>query len=401
MLKTEKTTRRRRAPRINRITQATSNPIWFALVAQTLEFFCILECFSVLTFLLFQRNREANSLGSMFFRYCNESAEFATLGAWNASGTVGCHLVAPGEHAWDQIGLKKSNQPLKPSATFSSSSTMFYSMHTNVAMAFKLEWFSFISEWVGCSSTTQLRRVFPIQQTSSGEVNCLARNGESRVKEGTPSVRILVHSVMLTKHSPNTLEKLGLQVWAYNYNNRKSAWQISDPTIDKLAKMNERLNNVLAELDSLKDIMPHNEDLDDLKQFNKPVDLPPMPKEPPKQDKKLSVEDIIGKRMTWTRERRFYANTLSTDPRVDGRTHAARIPCCFWPLPLQHTHLCCRNPKPFCFFISMSRLMNYGPVNATSTEIIKTIRCNHHSHFYPSNSNVRAMLLLGETVQPT
>lgn len=62
--------------------------------------------------------------------------------------------------------------------------------------------------------------------------------------------------------------------------------------------MNERLNNVLAELDSLKDIMPHNEDLDDLKQFNKPVDLPPMPKEPPKQDKKLRVEDIIGKRMT-------------------------------------------------------------------------------------------------------
>jgi len=61
-----------------------------------------------------------------------------------------------------------------------------------------------------------------------------------------------------------------------------------DSTVEKLVGLNERLDDVLLELGALKDYMPDDDDLEDLKKYNKPINLPPLKEEKKKHNKHSS-----------------------------------------------------------------------------------------------------------------
>jgi hypothetical protein len=71
-----------------------------------------------------------------------------------------------------------------------------------------------------------------------------------------------------------------------------------DVTAEKLAGMNDRLDDMLSELGALRDIMPDEDDFDDLQNYNKPVKLPPLKETKKKQNHNKQSSDqqpyVIG-----------------------------------------------------------------------------------------------------------
>lgn len=77
--------------------------------------------------------------------------------------------------------------------------------------------------------------------------------------------------------------------------------QTTDATVEKLAGLNERLDDMLLELGALKDYMPDDDDLEGLKNYNKPVNLPPLREDKKKHNKKQSGDQQLhthGKKKT-------------------------------------------------------------------------------------------------------
>lgn len=62
-------------------------------------------------------------------------------------------------------------------------------------------------------------------------------------------------------------------------------------TVERLAGLNERLDDMLLELGSLKDYMPDDEDLENLQKYNKPVKLRPLKEDEKKHNNKQSSPD--------------------------------------------------------------------------------------------------------------